>query len=506
METATQPQLAPSAPEPWRPNSQAQLRFLSLWKQAYEALFGGTKGPGKTDCLIMEATRQTPNPRYHGLLIRRTFKQLQEIIDRTMRWYPSLGGVYKQATQRWEFPTGSKISMGHCQHEGDKYNYQGHEYHYLGFDQLEQFTESIYDYMLAQQRTSDPSLYCYARSTANPGGVGHGWVKRRFITAGPVGQIIRVPMTLQDGRQVELTRVFIPSSVYDNPAIMLNDPMYVARLQALPENLRKAFLEGNWDAFEGQFFNMFDLTVHRVTPFTLPNHWTRFASLDYGYSAPSSVGWWANDEEGSLIRYQEIYRELLTYTDLAHLIVEKNMFQGVWQPLLYLVADPAIWSDIHHHTGDLRGQTGYEIMQQVFEADAASTGRQMIRIIKADNDRVNGWIRMRERLMPRLGRHGQFTAGMRAFSTCEAFLRTIPEQIHDSEGTNPEDLNTSGEDHVADDSRYAAMSRPLASEAPLRLPTPTDSFWNSVRADVKRSYHADIEADQDAEEEVEVIR
>ena len=495
MDTAALPQ---SSVKPWVPHEGPQSEFLSIdATEAYEVLFGGAKGPGKTDCLLMEATAQVEHPRYHGLLLRRTFKQLQEIMDRAHHWYPSLGGTWNGAASRWTFPSGALISMGHVQHESDKYNYQGHEYHYLGFDQLEQFTESIYLYLLAQQRRSVPDLKVYVRATANPGGIGHGWVKRRFIALGP--------RAFHYDAESETTRVFIPSTVRDNPSIMENDPGYVKRLMLLDPVLQRAFILGDWDVFAGQFFTMWDLKVHIVTPFALPPHWTRFVSLDYGYRAPSSVGWWANDEAGGLLRYQEIYREGLTYKDLAMLILEKNIYHGAWQPLLYLVADPAIWSDISHHTGDLRGQTGYEIMQKIFDEDAAVTGRPIIRIIKADNDRVNGWIRMRERLMPYTDASGRLSAHMRAFSTCEAFTRTIPEQIHADESGNPEDLDTTGEDHAADDSRYAAMSRPVASDAPPKLPTPTDSFWGAVRSDLKRSYQADIQAEQELDEEVEVI-
>lgn len=462
----------------WKAFPGPQTEFLSLGNSVYEALFGGSKGPGKTDCLLMEAMRQVKHPRYHALLIRRTFKQLQEIMDRAHRWYPSCGGKWNAGSARWEWPSGAKISMGHCQHEADKYNYQGHEYHYLGFDQLEQFTESQYLYLLSQQRTSVPQLAVYVRATANPGGVGHGWVKRRFIDAMPPRTVAKERVTLPDGREVALTKIFIPATLRDNPALTEHDPMYVARLHLLDPVLQRAFIYGDWDVFEGQFFTMWRQELHVIQPCELPQTWLRFASLDYGYAAPSSVGWWAIDYDNRLIRYRELYQERLTYTELAHAILAQTPCQT--EPLAYLVADPAIWSDIAHHAGELRGENGYEIMQKVFTAHSAKHGCEPIRIIKGDNDRVNGWIRLRERLTP----NAEGRVGLQVFATCRAFTRTVPELIHDD--GRPEDLNTEGEDHVADETRYAVMSRPAASPRPPPPQTASTRLWERVGRDQVR--------------------
>lgn len=447
------------------------MDFLQLWKGVYEALFGGTKGPGKTDCLIMEATRQITNPNYHALLIRRTFKQLQEIMDRAQIWYPSLGGEWNGQSSRWTFKNGSRITMGHCHHEGSKYNYQGHEYHFMGFDQLEQFTQSQYLYLLAQQRTSDPSLYCYVRSTANPGGVGHGWVKRRFIDLGD--------RQLHIDTKSKSTRMFVYSSLDENPSLMVNDPTYVDRLALGGDAQYRAFRFGDWDSFEGQFFTMWRREQHVILPFSMPQQWKRAISLDYGYSAPSSVHWWATDPNNRSIAYKELYQERLTYSDLAGEILERTDCKR--EKIGYLVADPAIWSDISHHKGEMRGETGYEVMQKIFNEHSAHCGCDPIRIIKADNDRVNGWIRMREMLA--VGQDG--IPGVQAFSNCVNLIRTLPEQIHDE--TRVEDLNTNGEDHAVDDVRYFLMSRPVAADKPPPLPTETTIFWDKVRTDQKRA-------------------
>lgn len=477
---------APLAKAEWRPWPGPQNEFLEVWKLAYEGLFGGAKGPGKTDCLIMEATRQVTHPRYRAMILRRTFPQLQEIMDRMARWYPSVGGTWHGSERRWAFPNpnkpiamaggattepamGGAIGVSQLQHEGDKYNHQGREYHYLGFDQLEQFTETQYLYMLAQQRHAVPGLYVYVRGTANPGGVGHGWVKRRFIDPGPRNYV--------HDPESRTTRVFIPATLDDNPSLLVNDPGYEHRLRLLGPALFKAFRYGDWDRFEGQFFTMWDPRIHVIEPVPLHPAWRRFATLDYGYSAPSSVGWHAIDDANRLIRYRELYQERLTYEELALAILDRTPCKT--EPIGYLVADPAIWSDIAHHKGELRGEAGAEIMQKVFNAHSARCGCTPIRIIKADNDRINGWMRVRERLTA-----GNQRNGLVVFSTCRALIRTLPEAIHDE--LNPEDVDTTGEDHAIDELRYGCMSRPAASEEPPPLPSTSQTHWGKVRKDLAR--------------------
>lgn len=450
-----------------------------MWKVSFEALFGGAKGPGKTDALVMEATRQIDRPRFRGIVFRRTYPQLQEIVDRCWRWYPSMGGVFRSQERRWYFPSGASIALGHCQHEEDKYNYQGHEYHFMGFDQLEQFTESQYQFLISQVRTTDPGIFCYVRSTANPGGVGHVWVKRRFIDGRKPNQLYKEQFTLPNGRTLILTRCFVPATVYDNPTLVKSDPRYLAWLQSLPEKERKAYLEGNWDVMEGQYFDLWNSRIHVIPTTRPPEGFQKFMSLDYGYSKPASVGFWYTDYDGRIVRYREIYAERLVYSELAELILstlDRN------ELIAYCVADPSIWDDRSHHFGQLHGESGAETMQKIFG--------QRIRLIKGDNRRIIGWNRMRERLKPYQGPNGQWTANLLVMDCCRNFIRTVPGLIHDEH--SPEDLDTSGEDHAADETRYAVMSRPQATPAPVvlsREERETKEFWDDVRRDIARIRH-----------------
>jgi hypothetical protein len=212
-------------------------------------LFGGSKGPGKTQALLFESLRQMEKPGYKALILRRTFPRLQEMIDRAKAAFSRLGGRWEGQEHRFRFPSGATIAFGHCEHEDSKYNYQGHEYAFLGFDQLEEFTESQFNFLMAQCRTSDAAVSCYVRATANPGGVGHWWIKRRFIDHKKPREVATEVFALPDGRKVTRESIYIPARVHDNPTLLKANPGYLATLMSLPEQERKAFLEGDWNAF-----------------------------------------------------------------------------------------------------------------------------------------------------------------------------------------------------------------------------------------------------------------
>lgn len=215
-------------------------------------LYGGSKGGGKTDALLGEAARQTPNPNYHALLVRRNFPKLQELIDRAHVVYAGVGAKWNGDLKRYIFPSGSYVEFGHCEHEIDKERYQGHEYQFIGFDQLEEFLESQFNFIMAQNRTSDPTLSCYVRATANPGSVGHWWVKRRFIDNKEPRKTYTDTFDIGDGKKVTRTTCFIPSTIRDNPTLMNANPTYLANLMSMPEIERRAYLEGDWNAFSSQ--------------------------------------------------------------------------------------------------------------------------------------------------------------------------------------------------------------------------------------------------------------
>lgn len=450
----------------WIPHEGAQSEFLS--RSEFEVLYGGQAGPGKTDCLVAGLTRDVANPRYRGLLIRRTFPQLQEIIDRCWRLYPYLGGVYRATEKRWQFPSGAIIDLGHMQHETDKYNYMGKEYHRIGVDELTQFLESMYTYLFSRLRTTDPDINPQILSTTNPGGIGHYWVKERFVT---ITEALRTYFDPKTG----LSRVFVPGKIEDNPTLFLNDPAYLARLDALPEIERMRLRYGIWDAFEGQVFTELSQRVHGYEDMDLPPEWERYCVFDWGYAKPFSVGWYALDYDGVLYRYREWYgckREAedepqgadfglkLQAWEVAKGILDREKGEKIRMR----IADPAIFHP--HPEGRKREARGATIHE-----DMASEG---VYFLKADNDRVHGKLQVHKRMKleteldQETGEIKDEHAMLRVANSCKGFWRTMP-LLRESE-RNPEDIDTDLEDHIYDEFRYMCMARPIMPKKVERIP------------------------------------
>ncbi len=465
----------------WKPQLKQEIFLRLPW---YEALFGGAKGPGKTDALLAEGTRQINKPGYKGIIFRRTLPKLTELIDRSHKWFGGTKAAWNGEKHRWVWENRAFLAFGSCKDEKDKYNYQGHEYHFLGFDQLEEFTESQYLFLLAQNRTADKNINCYTRSTANPGNIGHAWVKGRFIDRlsgdGKPKYFKRVQgedseTTKDDARG--LSRAFVFSTVDDNKILLDNDPDYLKILEMLSESDYKALRWGDWDIFAGQFFKEWSKRIHVVSKLDYSLPYRNFISIDYGYKNPASVGWYAKYPE-KIIRYKEIYGEGWTYEDLARHIVDVN---GNIE-IDYAIADPAIWGDKMHHLArpildkeQIKGESGAETMQAIFG--------DKFPLIKADNSRLIGWGKVREHLKPFNNQFNELTARFLVTDNCINLIRTLPGLIHDTE--NVEDLDTDGEDHAADELRYALMSRPVIPEIPKSEPTTTELFWSTVKADME---------------------
>jgi hypothetical protein len=277
---------------------------------------------------------------------------------------------------------------------------------------------------------------CYIRGTANPGGAGHAWIKNRFIDGFEPGKIYRDPVS-------GLTRCFIPSKLIDNPALMKNDPQYRRRLELLPNHLRRALLDGDWDIFAGQVFDEWRRERHVVKPFPLPpGGWKKFYSLDWGFAKPFSLGKWAVDSDGRMIRYGEWYGCSKDEMDTgvkrgAEEVAAKAWAMAIQEGVTECVADPAVWNKV--------------------DADpsvAEKFQRAGFRMLRGNNDRINGLAMFHQRLMTD-GHDGR--PMLMVFDHCVNFIRTIPAMLPDP--GKPEDVDTNLEDHIYDESRYAVMSK-----------------------------------------------
>lgn len=449
----------------WQPQSK-QMLFMARAED--EALYGGAAGGGKSDAMVMEATRQVHISHYKGLILRKTFPQLEELIDKSLYYYPKAfpGARYNTSAHSWRFPSGAKINFGSMQHTKDRLNYQGKAYDFIGYDEATQFTYDEYMYLLSRNRPNGPGTRCYMRATANPGGIGHDWVRARFIDAAAPMETIweRAFVHKPDGSTWSkwMSRIFCPSSVFDNQILLDNDPNYLARLASMPEAERKALLYGDWDSFQGQFFGEFRNNpegyitrqyTHVIEPFEIPPSWPIYRSFDWGYNRPFSVGWWTVDFDGTVYRILEFYggngqpnqgkrwHPQKVFEEIRRIEHEQRWLKD---KSIIGIADPAIWD----------GQLG--------ESVAETAEKYGIYFSPGDHARLPGWMQVHYRLD--FDEHGY--AMMYVFKNCRDFIRTVPALVYSD--TKPEDLNTEGEDHIADEMRYFLMSRPIKPKRPYK--------------------------------------
>jgi hypothetical protein len=446
-------------------------------------------GGGKSDALVIEALRQVHIPHYKALILRKTFPQLAELIDKTLTYYPRAfpRAKYNASTHTWSFPSGAKIIFGAMQYTKDRTKYQGQAYDYIAFDELTHFTYEEYSYLFSRCRPNGPGTRCYIRSTANPGGIGHGWVKDRFITAAPPMTPIveEVEIAFPDGHRERRprSRIFVPATVFDNEALLKNDPDYVTSLASMPEAEKRALLYGDWDSFSGQVFTEWrndpehykdGKNSHVIDPFLIPPDWTVWCSLDWGYSRPFSVGWYAVDRDRRLYRVREFYGctgvpnqgVRMEPAEVAREIKRiENEDPNLKGRDIRRVGDPAIW-----------GSDGTESIGALME-------RERVYFNKGDHARIDGKMQVHHRLV--FDDNG--VPGLYVFSTCRNFIRTVPALVYDE--TDVEDIDTDGEDHIYDELRYVCMENPIAPPERIK---PEVRPWDplSTDDDYKRDSYA----------------
>lgn len=428
-----------------QPNGKQRLFLLDRHKHI---AFGGARGGGKSWAVRTKAKLLAF--RYSGirlLIVRRSYPELMNNHINILRNELAGAAVYNDRDKILRFMNGSTINFMYCDRDGDLDRIQGVEYDVIFIDEATQLSEYQMKSIAACVRGVNPfpkRVYY----TCNPGGRGHGYIKRLFVDR-----------RFKDGENPE-DYSFIQSLVSDNTALMKAQPDYIKQLEALPPKLKQAWLYGKWDIFDGQFFEDFKIGndkekselrfTHVIKPFDISRGeargWKLYRSYDFGYNRPFSCAWWAVDYDGVIYRILELYGCTSTPNEGVRWTPEKQ-FEEISRmerehPWLkgrdiQGVADPSIWDAS-------RG-----------ESVADTAARYGVYFTPGDNKRIAGWMQCHYRL--------QFDSEgyprMYVFENCRAFIRTVP--LLTFSASNPEDLDTSGEDHAADEWRYFCMDRPI---------------------------------------------
>ena len=405
-------------------------------------------------------------PKTTAVIFRRTYQELKDTdIKEALDCYPETSGTYIAGNYEFRLVNGSRILFRHCENVADKNKYRGLEVQFLYFDELTSFEQEIYDFIKTRMRAKKIlGVVPIVRSASNPGDIGHGWVKKMFVDAGPYMSIQTQKIYSEALHKTKIVRTqYIPSLATENPFITDD---YIFELEQKPEALRKALLYGNWDAFEGQVFKEFvndrdhyidRYWTHVIEPFEIPDDWPRYFSFDWGYSDPFACQWWAIDYSGIAYLYKEWYGCVPRKADTGLELSPQEIMEGILEReteeekkniKIIRIADPSIFERSHGESIADKMSPGYY-------------GRTRgISFNPADNTRIPGKMEVHERL--RFNKDG--IPGMYVFSTCEDWIRTVPNLPYNTRKTGNrkhEDIDTLAEDHDYDATRYFLMEHPL---------------------------------------------
>lgn len=427
-----------------------QQEFYDKVENVPITFYGGAKGGGKSAGMrYIQLLRRIKYPFSHGAIFRRTYPELEGNHIRPMfAQFPELRRYYNSTKKILSLPNGSTLEFCHCKNDADVDLYQGREFHDLGIEEAGQWPETMFRTLLGSNRSSNPNIKARTLLTGNPGGLGHGWLKRIFVKR------------LFNERESPEDYAFVQAFVHDNPALIKNDPAYLRRLESEPnEALRKAYLLGDWDIFAGQFFQEISRDVHIVKPFDIPPHWTRFGSYDYGFNHPAAFGWFACDEDGNVYLYRELVKAQMRVDQFAAAI---NKFPDT-KDLYPIVAGHDCWAKKSNTINKGQGANPPTIAEEFATHD--------IQLKQATIDRIQGAANIRKYLAWK-DRPPSNKPRFFIFSTCVNSFDTVARMITDPD--RPEDVlkvdAEEGDPTTGDDAydmiRYGLMSKPLAAELP----------------------------------------
>ncbi|QXN72397.1 terminase large subunit [Rhodobacter phage RcSimone-Hastad] len=455
----------------WSPQAGSQELFLSC--PIFECLYEGTRGPGKTDALLMDFLQHVGTglgPDWRGILFRRSHPELADVIAKSQKWFKRIfpGAEYNKVEKTWTFPDGEQLLLRHIKVVEDYNSYHGHAYPWIGWEELTNWADdAVFRKMFSCCRSSNPRVPRKVRATCNPYGVGHNWVKRRYRLPSHRGVVIRDAVDSEG--ELEPPRVAIHGHIYENRILLDADPNYISRLRASARNPAelKAWLKGDWDIVAGGMLDdVWNPKVHVLDPFPIPSSWRVDRSFDWGSSRPFAVGWWAESDgttvelpngrklhtvRGDLFRIAEWYGAnpkehntglRMTAANVALGIREreaKMLASGLIKRLVSPgPADNAIWDSEPGHPS--------------IAADMQAKGVHWERSDKSPGSRKQGWLQMRKLLEDAQKSAPREQPGMFIFRTCHHWLDLVPVLPRDDKDLD--DVDTDAEDHLGDETRY----------------------------------------------------
>lgn len=442
----------------WKPFPKQEV---ALTRTEFEILYGGSRGGGKTDAgmvWLLDYYKDDKgilrcyieHPRYRALVLRKNSNDLSDWLDRASYMYKRYGGEVAGNPPVVKFKSGAIFRTGHLKNRESYEKFLGHEYQHLLIEELNQIPdEKYYIQILGSIRSTIPELRPQVFNTTNPGGVGHLWVKERFIDVSPPNKPYKYEMELDIGgvkRVISRARIYIPAQVDDNPALIEKDPGYILYLESLKEkdpDLYRAWRHGDWDVFAGQFFGEFRRETHIVKPFTPRKELIKVGGIDWGYNAEFVFLGSAVEKVEKIIDDDEIkFNRVYTFKEISgtkkspqewarKIRAETNLDEYA-----HIYCDPAMFN---------RQDDGSESIADQMKVELGNNG---YKLVPANNDRLAGWSRMHEWLS--LAPDG--VPYWLISESCVGLIKTLPALVHDE--TRVEDVDTDGEDHWADSARY----------------------------------------------------
>lgn len=459
----------------WTPHKGQQTLALSINESVYEILYGGARGGGKTDAGIVWLLKGVNDPNYIGLCIRRNYSDLRNWLDRAKQLFTTATCTGNPAV--FQFPSGAKIYTGHLSQENSYEVYQGWNISRLLIEELGQIPNEESYLKLVSSVRSTTSVKPQVFTTANPGGSGHQWIKKRW-NIGRKKPNVAFKDTISNRK-----RIYIPATIDDNPTLKDSDPEYVRFLDALPEPLRSAWRYGDWDVFAGQYFKEFDPRVHCISTEKAEKlgygkeYNNRYIGIDWGYSAPFGAIWLEVTPQNRVFCYKELYGREKHPMEWAEIINKMTP-----EVITMSLGDPSMWTRNPMSWNNPATQMYSD--RSIANALIGDVARPLVPNLQpANNDRVNGWrniaqlMHFNDKVKPNF----YIIEG-----SCPNLIRTIPDMICDSK--KPEDIDTTLEDHICDALRYALTHIQAPNKPRKRLTTDQLKYQKLTSEPIRESF------------------